>query len=100
MEVKYSYLAEQFSESEDILDSIRGLLKTGQFTLGPAVKEFETKFAKLCNTKYAVGLNSGTDALLLTMKALNIDSGDEVITAPNSFIATANAIAIALVSRD
>ncbi|MBA7653423.1 UDP-4-amino-4-deoxy-L-arabinose--oxoglutarate aminotransferase [subsurface metagenome] len=110
MEVKYSYLVEQFKigESEkkvkyvdlskqantkDIINDIKELLlKTGQFTLGPQVSEFESRFAKLCKTKYAIGVNSGTDALFLTMKALNIGAGDEIITAPNSFIATAGAI--------
>jgi len=111
--VEYSYLLEQFPVEENvtkvkyvellkqanveaILSDIRELLlKTGQFTLGQPVTEFEARFAKLCKTKYAIGVNSGTDALFLTMKALDIGSGDEVITAPNSFIATAGAIAIA-----
>ena len=94
MKVKYSYLDTQFADAEDILASIRSLLKTGQFTLGPAVEEFEKKFAKVCGAKHAIGVNSGTDALILIFKALNIGPGDEVITAPNSFIATAGAIAM------
>ncbi len=107
MKVGYSYLVEQFSmgkkgvkaeyidlpkqaHAKDILNDIKELLlKTGEFTLGPQVEEFEAKFAKLCQTKYAIGVNSGTDALFLAMKALNIGPGDEVITAPNSFITTA-----------
>jgi len=111
MKVEYSYLLEQFkveegkmkvkyvdlpkqANVEDILSDIKELLlKTGQFTLGPPVAEFESRFAQLCKTKYAIGVNSGTDALFLAMKALNIGAGDEVITAPNSFIATAGAIA-------
>ena len=110
MKVEYSYLLEQFKVEESktkvkyvdlpkqanveaIISDIRELLlKTGQFTLGQPVTELESKLAKLCKTKYAVGVNSGTDALFLTMKALNIGSRDEVITAPNSFIATAGAI--------
>ena len=113
MRVEYSYLLKQFEVKEGeakvkyvdlpkqanveaILTDIKEiLLKTGQFTLGQPVAEFEAGFAKLCKTKYAVGLNSGTDALFLTLKALNIGSGDEVITAPNSFFATAAVIAIA-----
>lgn len=111
MKVEYSYLLEQFKAEESevkvkyvdlprqanvkaILDDIKEiLLKTGQFTLGQPVTEFESKFARLCQTKYAVGVNSGTDALFLAMRALNIGPGDEVITAPDSFIATAGAIA-------
>ena len=109
--VEYSYLLEQFqvgeskttvkyvdlprqANVENILSDIKELLlKTGQFTLGPPVKEFESRFAQLCKTKYATGVNSGTDALFLALKALNIGPGDEVITIPNSFIATVGAIA-------
>ena len=94
MKVKYSYLDTQFADAEDILASIRSLLKTGQFTLGPAVEEFERRFAKVCGARHAIGVNSGTDALILIFKALGIGPGDEVITAPNSFIATAGAIAM------
>lgn len=93
VKVKYIDLPKQ-SHAEDMLNDIKELLlKTGQFILGPQVGEFESKFAKLCQTKYAIGLNSGTDALFLSMKALKIGTGDEVITAPNSFIATAASIA-------
>jgi len=106
MKVSYSYLLDQFTvapqkikvkyidlpkqaHAEDMLNDIREtLLKTGEFTLGPPVQLFESRFAKLCQTEYAVGLNSGTDALFLSMKALGIGPGDEVITAPNSFVAT------------
>ena len=111
MKVGYSYLLEQFNmdkesvkvkyidlpkqaHAEDMIKDIKALLlSTGQYTLGPQVQEFETKFAQFCNTDYAVGLNSGTDALFFSMKILGIGPGDEVITAPNSFIATAAAIA-------
>lgn len=95
MPVKYSYLDTQFGDAEEILNAIRELLKTGQFTLGPAVEEFETRFAALCGARFAIGVNSGTDALILIMRALGIGAGDEVITAPNSFVATAGAIAMA-----
>lgn len=92
MKVEYPYLKRQYGNSEHILDAVRNLLKTGDFTLGVPLFQFETRFAQLCQTKYAIGVNSGTDALFLTMKALGIGIGDEVITAPNSFIATAGAI--------
>ena len=94
MKVKYSYLDTQFANAEDIFESIRGLLKTGQFTLGPAVGEFERRFAVLCGARFAIGVNSGTDALILIFKALGIGPGAEVVTAPNSFIASAGAIAM------
>lgn len=94
MVVKYSYLEEQFSDVEPFLDDIRALVQTGDFTLGAAVTEFETRFANLCGHPYAVGVSSGTDALILSMKILGIGPGDEVITTPNTFIATVGAIAM------
>ena len=94
--VHYNYLDKQFrvggSLVKQILEDIEGLVKTGQFTLGPQVAKFEKEFAKICGVKYAIGINSGTDALILILRALGIGLGDEVITQPNSFIATANAI--------
>jgi dTDP-4-amino-4,6-dideoxygalactose transaminase len=92
MKVRYSYLQQQFANPEPIFEGIRELLKTGAFTLGPQVEEFEGKFAKLIGTKYAIGVASGTDALKLPLKALGVGHGDEVITAANTFIATAGAI--------
>lgn len=96
MKVPYNYLDKQFDPDgalvNRILEDIRNLVGSGEFTLGPQVKEFEEKFTELCGVKYAVGINSGTDALILILKALGIGPGDEVITVPNSFIATANAI--------
>ena len=70
---------------DDVLDS------TG-FIGGAAVEGFETAFAAFCEVKHAVGVGNGTDALLLALKALGIGPGDEVITAANSFVATAEAI--------
>ncbi|MCG2717543.1 MAG: DegT/DnrJ/EryC1/StrS family aminotransferase [Nanoarchaeota archaeon] len=95
MRVGYSYLKEQFGEHKKIFEEIENLLETSDFTLGKPVEEFEQKFAKLCDTKYAVGVGSGTDALLLSLKALDIGAGDEVITTPNTFFATVGAIVTA-----
>lgn len=96
VKVHYNYLDKQFKIGsplvKQILKDIEGLVKTGQFTLGPQVAEFEKEFAKICSVKHAIGINSGTDALILILRALGIGLGDEVITQPNSFIATANAI--------
>ncbi len=92
MKVRYNYLPEQFANHEAIFDEIRELLKTGDFTLGHQVAEFESKFASLIGAKHAVGVASGTDALKLSLKAIGIQPGDEVITAANTFIATAGAI--------
>lgn len=93
MKVPFSYLGEQFKNPDPILKDIKKLVKSGDFTLGKQVDEFEQKFAKICGAKYGVGVNSGTDALFLSLKALGIGAGDEVITNVNTFIATAGAIA-------
>lgn len=92
MKVRYSYLQEQFANPDEILDQIRDLVLSGDFTLGAQVAEFESHFAELIGTKHAIGVNSGTDALMLGLKALGVGHGDEVITAANTFIATAGAI--------
>ena len=69
--------------------------KRCQFVLGPQVATFEARFARACGAAYAVGLNSGTDALFFALRALGVGPGDEVITVPNSFVATAGAIVMA-----
>ncbi len=92
MKVRYSYLPQQFAEIDDLILKIKNFVKTGDFTLGKPLVEFEKKFAKLINSKYAIGVNSGTDAIKLSLKALGVGSGDEVITASNTFIATVGAI--------
>lgn len=78
----------------ELLDAMSKVLDHGKFILGPEVEKLETKFAEMCQAPYAVALNSGTDALILALKSLGIGSGDEVITAPNSFIATTSAIVL------
>ncbi|MBI4039351.1 DegT/DnrJ/EryC1/StrS family aminotransferase [Candidatus Daviesbacteria bacterium] len=92
MKVPYNYLNLQFANPEPILDEIRKLAKKGDFTLGKKVAEFEENIAAFQGSKYAVGVSSGTDALLLILRALGIGPGDEVITVPNSFLATAAVI--------
>ncbi|NQT72543.1 MAG: DegT/DnrJ/EryC1/StrS family aminotransferase [Chloroflexi bacterium] len=94
MRVPYSYLQRQFSEINGYIDDIRALVRSGDFTLGTAVTQFEERFAQLCELPYAVGVGSGTDALILSLKALGIGHGDEVITTSNTFIATVGAIAM------
>ncbi len=90
--VPYSYLSRQFAEIDPILEDIRALVQSGDFTLGKPVEEFEARFAKLIGVKHAVGVGSGTDALFLALKAIGVGAGDEVITAANTFVATAGAI--------
>lgn len=92
MQVLYSYLDQQFNDVDGILSDIGALAKSGDFTLGSAVSEFEERFAELCGIPYAVGVGSGTDALALSLKAIGVGYGDEVITTPNTFVATLGAI--------
>lgn len=91
--VRYSPLADQFADPEPILNDIRALVASGDFTLGKVVAEFETMFAKAVGVKHAIGVGSGTDALKVPLKALGLGPGDEVITAANTFWATVGAIA-------
>ncbi|CAM2007992.1 DegT/DnrJ/EryC1/StrS family aminotransferase [Acanthopleuribacter pedis] len=92
MKVSFSYLKQQFANPEPILEKIGALVKTGALTLGHAVETFEQTFADFIGAKYAVGVGSGTDALFLSLKAAGVGPGDEVITAVNTFVATAGAI--------
>ena len=92
MKVRYSYLSQQFDNCPELWVELKKFVKTGDFTLGKPLLKFEKKFAKLIGTKYAVGVNSGTDAIKLSLKALGINFGDEVITAANTFVATVGAI--------
>lgn len=73
---------------EEINDAITDVLSKCNFILGDAVTEFETRFAEFCDSKYCVGVASGTDALHLALRVLGIGEGDEVITATNTFVAT------------
>ncbi len=93
MKVRYSYLSQQFSDCEALWRELRSFVKTGDFTLGAPLGEFETSFAGLIGAKHAIGVNSGTDAIKLSLKALGVGIGDEVITAANTFVATVGAIA-------
>jgi dTDP-3-amino-2,3,6-trideoxy-4-keto-D-glucose/dTDP-3-amino-3,4,6-trideoxy-alpha-D-glucose/dTDP-2,6-dideoxy-D-kanosamine transaminase len=92
VKVPFSYLPEQFAEVDSILDKIRGVVGRGDFTLGRELEEFEESFAALIGVRHAIGVNSGTDALRLSLKALGVGSGDQVITAANTFVATVSAI--------
>lgn len=77
-----------------ILDAVSSVVDHGLFILGPDVEAFEKEFAEACGTRFAVGVNSGTDALVLALRVLGIGVGDEVITTPNSFVASAACIAL------
>jgi dTDP-3-amino-3,4,6-trideoxy-alpha-D-glucose transaminase len=77
---------------EELLGAVREVAEQGAFTLGHHVEAFEREFAEYCETDHAIGVSSGTEALALALRALEIGSGDEVIVPTNSFIATAEAV--------
>ncbi len=79
----------------EIEKAVTEVLASGSYILGKHNKAFQTEFADFVGTKYSVGLNSGTDALHLALRALNIGRGDEVITTAFTFVATASAIGLA-----
>jgi dTDP-4-amino-4,6-dideoxygalactose transaminase len=93
VKVPYVNIAKQHKPIKTLLlDVISKVIDRGDFIFGEEVSEFEERFAGLCGVRFAVGLNSGTDALILALRALDIGSGDEVITVPNSFIASTSCI--------
>jgi dTDP-4-amino-4,6-dideoxygalactose transaminase len=77
-----------------LLAAVERVLEHSHFILGPEVDEFERRLAELCRVRYAVAVGNGTDALILALRVLGIGTGDEVITPPNAFVATAAAIAL------
>jgi dTDP-4-amino-4,6-dideoxygalactose transaminase len=86
-------LKRQHAELKPHLDrAITGVLENGAFINGPNVGALESEIAQYVGVRYAVGLNSGTDALVLALRALDIGPGDEVITTPFTFVATTEAI--------
>ena len=95
LDINHNYLPQQFADHEAIWGKIREVVVRGDFTLGSEVDLLESEFALLCGSKHAIGVGSGTDALLLSLKALGIDKGDEVITTPFTFYATIGAIVTA-----
>jgi dTDP-4-amino-4,6-dideoxygalactose transaminase len=96
MNVPFVDLRSQYSSIKDEIDTaISNVVTSCAFIGGAHVGSFEEAFASFCGAKHCVGVGNGTDALFIALKALGIGSGDEVITAANSFIATSEAITMA-----
>jgi dTDP-4-amino-4,6-dideoxygalactose transaminase len=79
---------------DELNEAIQHVLQSGQFILGPEVRKFETAAADYLGVEHAIGVNSGTDALVIALRALGVERDDEVITTPFTFFATAEAISI------
>lgn len=95
MNIQMVDVVSQYRRIKPEIDAaIQGVLDSGHYVLGEAVKEFEANVARYLGVKHAVGCASGTDALQLALMALNIGPGDEVVTTPHTFIATAEAIVL------
>jgi len=84
--------AQHASVKDEVERAIAGVMEQASFILGPEVEQFEKEYADYCEAGYAVGMDSGISALELTLRALGIGAGDEVVTVSNTFIATASSI--------
>jgi dTDP-4-amino-4,6-dideoxygalactose transaminase len=85
-------LAQYLSRRQQILDAVTRVLDSGHYILGPEVEAFETAFAAYCGVEHAIGVASGTDALMLALRGLGIGPGDEVITVSHTAVATVAAV--------
>lgn len=93
MEIKFFDLSKQYlSIKKKVDEAISKVISNSSFILGDELKNFEIKFSRYLGSKYGIGVNSGTDALILALKACGIRPGDEVITTTHTFIATTLAI--------
>lgn len=93
MKVKLLDLVPQYEAIRDeIRDAIEGVISSQQFILGAGVREFEEEFASYCGTRFAVGVASGSDAILLSLMACGVGEGDEVVTTPYTFFSTVSSI--------
>lgn len=92
--IPLTVVREDDTRRAEILARINEVARSGAFTLGDEVERFEREFAAVCGSRRCVGVSSGTDALVLALRALGVGPGDEVIVPANSFIATAEAVSL------
>jgi dTDP-4-amino-4,6-dideoxygalactose transaminase len=84
------HLERQWEEiGDEVIEAAKKVLPTGKYTLGPNLKQFEEDFASYSDSKYAIGISSGTKALHIALEAMGVGPGDEVITVCNTYVATA-----------
>ena len=96
MKVPYTNFAPKNEQiKRELMNAFEQVLDSGRYIQGPEVKEFENEFASYSGTKFAAGIANGTCSLKLTLQALDLPSNSEVITAPNSFIASASSVVLA-----
>jgi len=96
MKVGFYGHVQQYQNIKDEIDrNIQEVLESGKYVMGPMLERFEAELVEYMGTKYAVGVGNGTDAIWLSLMALGVGPGDEVITHPNTFFATVEAIWIA-----
>lgn len=88
----WDYLQEYEIEREDILEGIEKVFRSGQLILGESVKNFEAAFSAYCQVKHGIGVDNATNGIFLSLKALGIGNGDEVITVSNTAVPTVAAI--------
>jgi dTDP-3-amino-2,3,6-trideoxy-4-keto-D-glucose/dTDP-3-amino-3,4,6-trideoxy-alpha-D-glucose/dTDP-2,6-dideoxy-D-kanosamine transaminase len=88
----WDYRKEYEQEQAEVAEAMQRVLRSGRLILGQEVRNFEEQFAAYCGAKYGVGVNSGTDALFLGLKALDVGKDDEVITVANTAVPTVAAI--------
>ncbi len=88
----YGHVRQYTNFKSEIDANIKTVIESGEYVMGPMLKKFETEFAQFSKSKYAIGVANGTDAIWLALLALGVGPGDECITHPNTFFATAEAI--------
>jgi aminotransferase EvaB len=88
----WDYKLDLEKEKQEILSAIEEVLQSGQLILGEKVRSFESRYASYCRVAYGVGVDNGTNAVFLALKALDISAGDEVITVANTAVPTVSAI--------
>ncbi len=95
MKIPFIDLKTQYEKyKEEINKEVLGVMESTQFILGPQVAKLEKRLSEFTGAKHAIGCSSGTDALILALLALDVKTGDEIITTPFTFIATAEVIAL------